>query len=388
MKDLICIFMSIIIAFSTTSCKGSKQEVEKLAVVLATGFDLTPENKYKLTAQVLNPEEDSSKSMSTKKNKQQISSDIMVFTSEGDTPYDAVSHLSTDFGRTLFLGQSQYMVVGKKLAESGLSLFVDAILRGPQARISSTLLLAKDTAFEILSFQPIDQKIPPNSIKDLIKLQSIRGYSPIVSRLDFVNALSSKTAAPIMGVIDINRKDNIGTTFNLAGSGVFKKDKLIGYLNMNETRGLEWVKGNVKDGTITAPFLDDRKIAFLIISSTSQVKPVLENDNIKIKITVKSESNIQDMEGTLDPMKTPKIMDDLATLQSKAIEKEIKLALNAAQKKLNADIFDFGGLIHREYPRTWAKLEDNWEHIFPNIKVEISVISTLKGPGVISKPVK
>jgi spore germination protein KC len=388
MKRFICIFILIIIAFSVTGCKGTKQEIEKLGLVLAIGYDLTPENKYKITFQVLNPEKESSKSMSAKKSGQQTSTDVMVFSCEGETPYDALSHLSTDYGRNLFLGHSEYLVIGKKLAESGLSLVSDTILRGQQARPDNTLLLAKDEASKILAFEPLDEKIPANSVKNLIKLQSIKGYSPVVSRLDFVNALSSKTAAPIMGVIDLNRKNNIGTTFNLAGTGVFQKDKLIGYLDMDETRGMQWIKGKVKDGTITVPSLDDSKITFFLLNSTSKIKPVVENDSVTMEITIKAESNILEMSGKLDPMKNPKIMDDLAKLQSETIEKEVKLALNAAQKKFDADIFDFGGSIHRYYPKTWNKLESNWNHIFPNIKVEVTVISTLKGPGVISKPMK
>lgn len=388
MKKFICIFISIIIAFSVTGCKGTKQEVEKLAVVLAMGLDLTPENKYKLTVQILNPEKESSQSMGAKKDGQQVSTDVMVFSSEGDTLYDAISRLSTDYGRNLFFGHSQYIVIGKELAESGLSLFVDAALRGQQGRAASTLLLAKDKASKIMAFEPIDEKIPANSVKNLIRLQSIKGYSPVVSRLDFTNALSSKTAAPIMGVIDLNRDNNRGTTFKLAGTGVFQKDKLIGYLDINETRGMQWVKGKVKDGTIPVPSLDGTKITFFLLNATSKIKPVLENDSVTMQITIKAESNILEMAGKLDPMKNPKIMDDLAKLQSEAIEKEVKLALNAAQKKFDADIFDFGGLIHREYPETWRKLESNWNHIFPNIKVEVTVISTLKGPGIISKPVK
>lgn len=388
MKKIICIFMSIVIIFSFTGCSSGKQEVEKLGLVLAVGFDLTTENKYKLTVQILNTQNESSKGMSADKNGQQVSTDVMVFSCEGDTPYDALSHLSTDYGRNIFLAHSKYLVIGKKLAESGLSLVSDTIFRGHQARPDSILLLAKDTASKILTFQPLDEKIPANSVKNLITLQSIRGYSPVVSRLDFINALSSKTASPIMGIIDTNRDNNKGKTFKLAGTGVFKKDKLVGYLNMNETRGMQWIKGKVKDGTITAYSRDGNKITFFLLTATSKIKPVIENDSITMQINIKSESNILEMPGKLDPMKNPKIMDDLAKLQSKAIEKEAKLAINAAQEKFDADIFDFGGSIHRDYSKTWKNIENNWNDIFPHIKVEVNVSTTLKSPGLISKSVK
>ncbi|ERI91364.1 hypothetical protein HMPREF1982_03323 [Clostridiales bacterium oral taxon 876 str. F0540] len=56
MKRLTLIAMSIMIIFSATSCKESKRELEKLAVVSAVGFDLTAQNEYVVTAQILNPQ--------------------------------------------------------------------------------------------------------------------------------------------------------------------------------------------------------------------------------------------------------------------------------------------------------------------------------------------
>lgn len=383
MKRLCCIFISIIILFSAAGCKGAKQEVQKLALVLAMGFDLTPENKYLLTVQILNPQKNSSQSTDSKKGDQ-----VMIFSSEGDTPIDAINQLATDYGRNLYFGHNDYVVIGKELAESGLSLFIDSMLRGHESRLNNILLLAKDKAWKILTFKPIDEQIPSNSVRKLIELQSIRGHSSVVSRLDFASTLSSKTAAPIMGVIDLNRENNIDKTFKLAGTGVFKNDKLIGYLSINETRGMQWIRGRVKDGNITVDTSDNSKITFFILTANSQIKSIVENDSVIIKITIKSESKILEMPSKLDPMKNPKVMDDLAELQSKAIENEVKLALNAAQERLDADVFDFGGLIHREHPEYWENIEQDWDHIFPNIKVDVHVISSLKRPGVISKPIK
>jgi len=382
MKKFICIFMSVIIIFSSTGCRGIKQQVEKLAVVLAMGFDLTPENKYIITVEIINAQKTSSKD-----SQQSSSSEIMVFSSQGDTPNDALNRLSTDFGRDLYFGHSQYIVVGEYLAESGLSSLVDTLLRAHETRPGNFLLLTKGKASEVMKFNPIDEAIPANSVRNLIKLQSLRGYSPTVSRLEFANALSSKTEAPIMGVINLNRENNIGSTFKLSGTGVFEKDKLIGYLTGNETRGMQWIKGKVKSGNVISPYSGGSKITFALLNGTSQVKPVVENDRVAIQVTIKADSNIIEMPDKLDPMKNPKIMDELASLQNEAIKKEAMLALNAAQSRFNADIFDFGGLIHREYPNTWKKLEKNWNYIFPSLKVEVTVISNIISPGIISKPI-
>jgi spore germination protein KC len=93
------------------------------------------------------------------------------------------------------------------------------------------------------------------------------------------------------------------------------------------------------------------------------------------------------MTGNIDPIKTPEIMDRLKFIQDDAIANEIKLAMNVAQKKFDADIFGFGEMIHRDYPKEWTYIEGQWNDIFPHLNIEIKVISSLKRPGYISKPI-
>lgn len=57
-------------------------------------------------------------------------------------------------------------------------------------------------------------------------------------------------------------------------------------------------------------------------------------------------------------------------------------------KKLKADIFHFGSKVHRQYPKFWKTAESDWENIFPNLNVEVNVDSSVKRPGIISKPIK
>ena len=67
MKRFISIFILIMISIFATSCKGTKEELDKLAVAVAIGYDITSDGKYMLTAQILNPQKDSSGGMIGKK---------------------------------------------------------------------------------------------------------------------------------------------------------------------------------------------------------------------------------------------------------------------------------------------------------------------------------
>lgn len=383
MKRFISIVLIIIFALSSTGCSRTKQEIDKLSVALAIGFDLTPEGKYVFSAQILSTESKPSTSVPKKS-----PSNVVVFTSSGNTPYDAINHISTTLGKNLFFGHSAYIIVGNRLAENGLSLILDATLRNSDTRPDSPLLLAKGNALDIIKATTADEKIPASAIDNILKFQVSKGYIPKTSRLDFANSLASKTSAPILGLISLEKGGNSDNTFVAAGTGVFKRDKLIGYLNKNETRGMQWIDGKIQSGNLIVQTPDSGMITFDILKSKATVKPILKNDKITIKINIKEEANVVEMTEDIDVMKTPDKIKKLNELQNQAIKTEVLSALNAAQKKLKADVFHFGSKVHRQYPKFWKTAEGDWDNIFPNLNVEVNIDSSVKRPGIISKPIK
>jgi len=377
------------ISIFTTSCKGTKEELDKLAVAVAIGYDITSDGKYMLTAQILNPQKDSSGGMMGKKaGSQQKATDVVVFNTIGDSISDCKGQLTTKLGKELNYDHIEFVVVGRQLAESGIDMVLDAVLRGYKMRPDIPLLVTKGNAFDIIRATSVHEKIPASEVTNILRLQSSFGFTNVVSILDFANSLASKTKSPVAGVINLSKNNDSDETFEVVGTAVFKKDKLIGFMDMNETRGMQWINGKVKFGYITTLSQDEGRITFQIIRSNSKIKSSIKTDSYTIIIKVKEESIIGEMTGNLDPMKTPDIMNRLEIIQDDAITNEIKLAINIAQRKFNADVFGFGEMIHRDYPKEWTYMEGRWKDIFPNLNIEIKVISSLKRPGYISKPIE
>lgn len=386
MKKIIMLLIFIITIFSMVGCKQTKHELNQLAVVSAVGLDITPDNKYMVSIQIINAQNKSANKLKAGSN--QNPSAVSVYSMVGDTPIDALNRLSILLGKSLFLGHNKYTLLGKTLSEKGISLFMDAFLRSYGSRPDLHILVTKGNARDILSVVSTGEDTPSNTIYNLVKHQELKGYIPSVSRVDIANALANKTIAPIMAIVELEKENLTSSIFKLEGTAVFKKDRLIGFLDINETRGFNWIKGKVREGSITAYYEDNKPITFDILKSKSKIKPVAKSGDISIDIYIKEEANIIEMDAILDPMKNYKIMDELSKLQNEAIEKEVSLVLYAAQKKLRADIFDFGGAIHRSNPELWKTLEKNWQDIFPYIKVNVKVDSIVKRPGLISKPMK
>lgn len=386
MKKLISILIIIVFTFSLVGCKESKQEIDKLAVVLATGLDLTEDNKYLITVQILNAQKSAGGSMGNPRSGEgQNPADVIFYSAEGDTIDDSIAKMSVKLGNSLFF-HSKYTVIGKKLAQYGMELTIDALTRGFDTRLGNVLLVTGGNASDIVKNVTSEDKIPANTVEKLINIQGKYGYCPIINRVKFVNSLYNGTSAPITGVINLKRNDG-NIVFDLSGTAVFDKNKLVGFMDMYETRGMQWTKSGVKSGEIVTYFPDNKIIDFTILDSKGKSKFVLKNGKPVIKIDITVKSNLYQTTEKIDPVKNYKVMDELNDLQSAAVIREVQLSAYAAQKQFKLDILNFSGAIKRDNPDYWSKIEKNWKEVFPNIKVEINVNSQVKRPGLISKPI-
>ncbi|MCJ7690132.1 MAG: hypothetical protein MUO60_12520 [Clostridiaceae bacterium] len=214
MKRFVFIFILIMISIFTTSCKGTKEELDKLAVAVAIGYDITLDGKYMLTVQILNPQQDSGGGMSgTGAGMPQKIAGVVVFGVIGDSISACKGQLTTKLGRVLSYGHIKFIVIGNSLAESGISMVVDATLRGYKMRPDTPLFVTKGNAFDIIKATSIHEKIPANEIANILMLQSSFGFTDISSVLDFANSLSSKTASSVTGVINLSGNNQADETF-------------------------------------------------------------------------------------------------------------------------------------------------------------------------------
>lgn len=364
---------------------GTKADIEKLSIVQAMGIDITPDGKYLVSLQILKVQKQSGGMGGQKGGTEKIPADVEFISIPGETIYSALDNSSTELSKKYILSHTQVVVISEEAARSGVATIIDAGIRSQQFRVNTPLLITREKAAKIISAVISEDSIPANTIKNILDQQSRFGYSPVITYLDFANTLASKTASPIAGAINLQRTEH-GDRFKIAGTAVFNKDKLIGYMDAEETRGIQWIKGKVKDGSIVISTPGEGNITVRITHVSSKIKPVMLNNKPVIQGTVNLEGYIREMTGNLDPMKKPELLKELDEIQNEAIKKEIDKALHIAQKTFQADIFEFGEMIHQDYPDEWRSLEKNWSEIFPELVVEITVNSQIERPGVISKP--
>ncbi|GAA0181662.1 Ger(x)C family spore germination protein [Clostridium sediminicola] len=392
MKKILILLLISIFLILCVGCRTVKKDIEKLAMVMSTGYDYVSNDQYMITIQVLKTtKQQTSGTLEGGGEQPSIPSDVVIYTSIGNTINEAFDNLTTTLGEEPYFAHNKFIIIGEKLASNGIALVVDSDLRGNEMRPNTPVLVAKGTAYDIIKTLTPNNTIPSIEIENIIKLQSEKSLSTMTNLKQLYNGLANKTSSISTGVIYLEKANDIahrGEIFRIEGTAIFQEDKLIGFLNKEETKGLSWVKGNVQTGdiVITSPDNKDDIITLKILSSKSKIKPIINDNHYLIEIIINEQSDIVGMTGKYDPMKNYKLLDTLAEVQNETIKKQIELTIEKAQKKYKVDFFDFGEIIHRKYPETWNIIKDDWDKLFPYIIVKIKVDSTLKRPGSISKP--
>jgi spore germination protein KC len=198
--------------------------------------------------------------------------------------------------------------------------------------------------------------------------------------------LSGDTGAAALPWIDFKSQPEQLRTPYIAGTAIFKKDRLSGIIDDNMTRGVLWVRNEMKYAVVTVePKSEQGFVSMNLIRSRTKLIPQIRNG--KWKITVKAETEDDIMQnGTALDMMDAKVSTMLETEMEKAIKNKINKTIGQVQKKMHADIFGFADAFHRSYPKQWNEVKDNWEQVFPKIEVVIEVKANIRRPGMSNVP--
>ena len=103
-----------------------------------------------------------------------------------------------------------------------------------------------------------------------------------------------------------------------------------------------------------------------VTRSKSKMKAYIVNEKPAITVTIEIKANIAAVEGNLDITKEENLQK-IATLGAEKTTNVCYKALRKAQVEFGSDIFGFGGVIHRAYPKLWKTLKVNWNDNFKSL---------------------
>jgi spore germination protein KC len=205
---------------------------------------------------------------------------------------------------------------------------------------------------------------------------------------DFEQMLTGDTGAaflPLIKKLPPLTENKQETIANIIGTAIFKKDKMIGQIDISVTRGLLWLRNEIEVTAVTVNPKKGESISLDPISGKTKLIPSIKNGKWKILAKVKSEGSIVQNGSNLDIM-SPNITKKVEKDLEKDIKQRLNLSLKQVKKGMNIDAFGFGDAFHRKYPKEWGKVKDHWDKVLPQVDVKIAVKTRIRRPGLTTTP--
>jgi spore germination protein KC len=386
-------------------CAGcwDRQEVEDQAFIIFMGIDRGDDDDLLVTAEV-------TQIQSVMRGETAFAAKLL--TARARTVTEAIHILNGGMSRTLTLRHLRGVLIGETLAREGVEPVVMELMRSPIARGSVWLVQARGRAFDIIkAFAPVSEINPGQATEGLILQTKKFHLAPPGRMQNFINRLAGPGGDPFLPAEGLNPgvkgaekgEEPIkgpgpsalagelpragGNPMELVGTAVFARDRLVGFLNVDETQMLLALRGGMGKAYISFPDPDapDRMVlmrfhqenkpkkraAFLGIRPYVQVHLLLEGEVLAVP-------------GGDDYVPAP-----ARVRLERAAEAHATKTIRGLLDKLTkwgADPVGFGFLFRGGFA-TWQDWERyNWREHVRDLKVDVSVQMRIRRYGLYTGP--
>ncbi|MCM1991422.1 Ger(x)C family spore germination protein [Oceanirhabdus seepicola] len=375
--SLITIF--ILISFLLTSC-WSYKEVNDVDIVMGAGIDWDNfKNEYIITFELF------SSSIGEKGEKT-----AKLLQHKGKTLFKAIRNIVEKNGKPAYWPHTKVIIIGKDMAEHGIIPLIDYTMRDAEFRPDMKILVSDESTAEDIFLKKNDSKeIISTKLEESLNYQGKVGTYKRVFFWDLTQKMYQEGYESIIPLVYNDNTDKSSIT-RISGLAVFKKDKLIGTLNNHEAMYYLFIDNDITNQAfVVEQEVDDEtfNICLEILKSKTKITPIKKDNNITIKIDIKTEFSIVEIDGTIDVIKE-NARKKLERHTEKKIEENIKDLISKVQTNYNSDIFGFGNSIKKDMPYEWEKIGKDWDKNFPNLDVEVNSHVKITKSSLLSKPHK
>ncbi len=376
-KSLVFLFLLPVLFLS--GC-WDRRELNDMAIVQSAAIDKGQDNQLDLTIQVLIPR--------LAGNGQQGAGEpqSVLRSAKGENFADALSKLHSKLPRHIFWGHCKVYIFGERYASEGLHRDLDYLLRHPEPRGRTHLFVSEGKAANVLELQP---PLEGNIGKVLRKLAE-KEIGVNVTMKDFQQMTTADSGGAVLPLIRYlppkhgEKKEE--TIANIVGTALFKKDRMIGKVDLPTTRGILWLRDDIEVVGLTVDSPEGGgTLSFDPFKQHTELIPKIENGEWKVKALIRAQGALVQNASRLD------ITDPEQSLEvEREIEKDIKerisQSLEHVQVGMRTDVFRFAEAFHRSYPEKWKEAKSHWHDIFPKITVEYDIKAKVRRPGMTTKP--
>lgn len=365
---LILLFLPIILA----GCV-EKNILDRVGLAILVGYDLGTEERMATTAAIreVNPE---------------FQSNVEIITTENETSKGNRIETNRKLSKKVVVGQMRVVLFGEELAKDDIHHYIDSLLENPAVSKGMYLAIVEGETAPLLKYKYENIDDIGQHIFRLLE-QNIEQEIMISSTLHEIAHDLYMVGEDIYMPIIKKEEDLV----ELSGIAIFKGDKMVSKLPVEDTFYVKLVAEDFKSGSLevvlqkedipndlTKNTPDQIPIAFDAIRSDKKLKLVnATTPEFDLNITLKA--RLTEIYPDVD-IGDPKVVEKLEKAISKNITREISRVI-AYSQSFESDIFAFGEK-YRSTVRDSKLTKEKWHELYKNMKVNVKVDFTILRNGV------
>jgi len=377
---------------------------ERSALVLGLGLDVDPEDETQVvvTQLIVIP---SSVAAGSENPSPQPGTAFFLLSSKATTLEIATAAAVQKLSRIPAYAHMDALVMGEDFARLGRSVepAVAWAMRHPEIRPNMFVFVADVSAQYFLDAQSSLDPLPGEALSHLMDHAEMIPFVYPVRLFEFARGLASPRQDSALPYVDRTAPADVqvppgfqqqlmvdGTMPNVAqktqvqlkGMAIFKGPRMVGLLTAGDGNGLRWIYGGARSSvSIEHPTVPGAYIVANTVSSSTKRRARFEGEELVLSIEIRATMDAWGL-GTTQPVELGSFQDEVHRRLAAAIEADVRRTM-ARLQELKADIFGFGDALYRSAPRDWEKVEQVWDDLYSEARVDVRVDVILKRTGFV-----
>lgn len=310
-----------------------------------------------------------------------ISENIHTIESAKSTTFStSIEEVQTRMQNTINFSHTKAILLGADLLNDPIMMseIIDGLERNMLFTRSTPIFAVQGTAQEAMKVKneqhPIIGLYIMNYVKNKERARS-RYREALLGTVIRDFRENNSALIPIVNIID-NKE------IEIKGGALLKDFKLQTWFTPEEVRGLLWIEGKVKGAQIPVP-VDESYLSYTVRQQDCKISFYLENNEIQCNLDVTNEGNVGEYYiNARTSLTNVDYIEQIENQLNKKIKQEIIYLIDQS-KQYRTDIAGIGTEIHRQHPKWWEQIKDNWDEIYIDLPIEINVDTKIRRTGII-----
>ena len=381
-KKILIIIIPLL--FLLTGCYDYK-ELNSISILSATEINKI-DDEFIVSAQAVNPQAPDKTS--------NAQAPFIIYTGRGKTIQEAYRSIANESSKFLYLNHIQILIINEKIAKENLDEIVDYFMRSSAIRTEFYVLIGRDdNILDIIT--PIND-ISSASIKESIENNlKYLGTTSDITFNELVSIMLDKNSEIVLPSIKLindskegenienTEETKVNTKYELSNLAIFKDDKLIGYLDEEQSKTYNILQNKINNTILTYECDKDKYMSVEIIDSQSSMDISDKKANIEVKLS-----------GNLNEYNCSKSLENKKTIEKIEKEFEQKLTesitknINEVRTEYNSDIFGFLDNIYKKDYKTYKTIKNNWySSNYQSLELSVNVDLTIIAKGKVMEAI-